>query len=142
MAISKTYSAGIYILDNGIYEVWHNGRYIARVTTPEEAEELKQIAKDNGERGNPLAGVLAARQFQKQKKIKNRVEKRRARKVGATRKNATANDIEDLANWLYQNTDVSEETPQIFSKLSTQGALEIQLDNIRKKSEEYIDFDI
>ena len=70
MAISKTYSTGIYIVENGIYEVWHNGRYIARVSTPEEAEVLKQIAKENSERGNPLAGVMAARGYHKQGKIR------------------------------------------------------------------------
>ncbi len=136
MAISKTYSTGIYIVENGIYEVWHNGRYIARVSTPEEAEVLKQIAKENSERGNPLAGVMAARGYHKQGKIRARVEKQRE-KVGRTRKNLTSNDLDDLAKWLYENYG---ELPQIFSKKSTQGALEIKYGDLERENLDYDSF--
>ena len=129
MAISKTYATGIYVIEGGMYEVWHNGRYVARVSTPEEAENLKQIAKENSERGNPLAGVVAAREAHKvakKEKAQAKARQKIAQRIEKYRQ-LNADDLNDLANWI---AEVIEDTPQIFTRETTQKTLEEKVTQI------------
>ena len=108
--MGRNYTGGIYFKD-GVYEVWHNGHYVARVKNIAEAEHLKWVAKANNQKGDPMAGVLAARQVRQEMKEEKAKEKAREKAMEKLRKRIeryrrlNADDLNDLAKWIREALD-------------------------------------